>query len=298
MEAESKFFRTFFYQGHQIRTAEHNGETWWVASDVCKVLDIENVTQSVARLDSDEVCSTYIIDSLGRKQEMCIVNEPGLYTLILGSRKPEAKVFKRWVTHEVIPCIRKTGSYSLPQQEPAEPQQEPAKPQQQPVSEVSLQAYMLALSKDKLEHEVHYLHTMLATVEAAYNYKYPHLALSKDALMCEIHYLRALLVAVETIYNYKYPQVHNFEHPQEEHKPHPVETVALPSRDERPDLQTILLDYLHKTGSVTVRQLQQSGPRLLRNLPADQLRTMLQALVTSRVLTTVQVVKAEHYRLL
>jgi hypothetical protein len=166
------------------------------------------------------------------------------------------------------------------------------------VPEVSLQAYMLALSKEKLEHELHYLHTMLATVEAAYNYKYPHLALSKDALMCELQYLRALLVAVETIYNYKYP-IHTSEYPQEEQKPSPIETIVIPSVETKPDVQTILLDYLHKIGTpITVRQLQQSGPRLLRNLPADHLRAILQALVTSGVVTVDQVGKSEHYRLL
>jgi hypothetical protein len=251
-------------------------------------------------LDDDEKDNIGIPDAMGRWHATLCVNEPGLYHLISKSRTSVAKTFGRWIRHEVLPTLRKTGSYSLPQQEPPEPQQEPAKPQQQPVSEVSLQAYMLALSKDKLEHELHYLHTMLATVEAAYNYKYPHLALSKDALMCEIHYLRALLAAVEAVYNYKYPQVRNSVYPQEEQKSsHSVETIVLPPVETRPDLQTVLLDYIRKTGtSVTVRYLQQSGPRSLRNLPADQLRTMLQALVTSGVLTIVQVGKAEHYRLL
>jgi len=70
---------------------------------------------AVARLDEDEVSSTDITDGLGRVQEMTIVNEPGLYSLILGSRKPEAKAFKRWVTHDVLPSIQKTGSYQVPQ---------------------------------------------------------------------------------------------------------------------------------------------------------------------------------------
>ena len=65
------------------------------------------------RLDNDEK-GVSSIDTPGGKQEMSIVNEPGLYTLVLGSRKPEAKAFKRWVTHEVIPSIRKTGGYNLP----------------------------------------------------------------------------------------------------------------------------------------------------------------------------------------
>lgn len=291
MQDESKVFQNFSYHGNQIRTIEYNGETWWVASDVCKVLDIENVAQSVARVDNDEVCSTYIIDSLGRKQETLIINEPGLYTLILGCRKPETKAFKRWVTHEVIPSIRKTGSYSLTQQEPEEPHQRPSQ-------EAGLQTHLLSLSKEELESELHDLRTMFVAVEVAYNSKYPHLTSSKDALRCELRYRRALLEAVEIVYNYKYPQMHNYEYPQEEHKPHPIETLVLSPVDTEPDLQTVLLDYLHKAGSVTVRQLQQSGPRMLRNLPSDQLRTMLQAMVASGILTIVQVGKAEHYRLL
>lgn len=98
--------------------------------------------------------------------------------------------------------------------------------------------------------------------------------------------------------------MHTSEHPQsvypqEEQKSHLVETIVIPSVDTKPDVQTILLDYLHKTEtSITVRQLQQSGPRQLRNLPADHLRAILQALVASGVLAVDQVGKSEHYRLL
>jgi len=290
----------FIFQGHDIRVVIHDGEPWFVAKDVCDVLEIGNASLAIngnpsrneTGLDEDEK-GIYLVNTPGGPQATLCINEPGLYRLIAKSHKPEAKNFQRWVYHEVLPAIRKTGRYSLPQQEPAEPHQQPA-------SEVSLQAYMLALSKDKLEHELQYLRTMVATVEAAYNYKYPHLALSKDALRCELHYLRTLLATVETIYNYKYSLPHNSEYPQEEQKPpYPVETIVLPPVDTKPDLQTILLDYLHKTGtSVTVRHLQQSGPRQLRNLPADHLRAVLQALVANGVLTVDQVGKSEQYRLL
>lgn len=96
-----------------IRTVMQEGEPWFVAKDVCDVLELGNSRQALTRLDEDEkgVIST---DTLGGSQEMSIVNEPGLYTLILGSRKPEAKAFKRWVTHEVLPAIRKTGRYAAP----------------------------------------------------------------------------------------------------------------------------------------------------------------------------------------
>ena len=92
----------------EIRTVEVNGEPWFVAADVCQALEISRT--QVRRLDDDEkgVCSTH---TLGGEQEMTTVNEPGLYSLILGSRKKEAKAFKRWITHEVIPSIRRNGGY-------------------------------------------------------------------------------------------------------------------------------------------------------------------------------------------
>lgn len=91
----------------EIRVIEQNGEPWFVAADVCKALDIGNPTQAISRLDEDEL--TLISNEGGR--EMNYINEPGLYTLVLGSRKKEAKTFKRWITHEVVPSIRKTGGY-------------------------------------------------------------------------------------------------------------------------------------------------------------------------------------------
>ena len=94
----------------KVRTVTLNGAPWFVAADVCRALDIANSRDAVKRLDDDErgVVST---DTLGGVQEMTVVNESGLYSLVLGSRKPEAKQFKRWITHEVIPAIRKTGGY-------------------------------------------------------------------------------------------------------------------------------------------------------------------------------------------
>lgn len=91
----------------KVRTLNLNGEPWFVAADVCSVLDLSNPTIAVSRLDEDERAKF----NLGRQGDATIVNEPGLYTLVLGSRKPEAKAFKRWITHEVIPAIRKYGGY-------------------------------------------------------------------------------------------------------------------------------------------------------------------------------------------
>lgn len=94
----------------EIRTTIQNGEPWFVAADVCKALDIENNRKATNRLDDDEKGVT-LSDTLGGKQKLTIVNEAGLYSLVLGSRKPEAKAFKRWITHEVLPTIRRTGGY-------------------------------------------------------------------------------------------------------------------------------------------------------------------------------------------
>ena len=100
----------------KIRTLNLDGEPWFVAADVCKALLIVNSRDALTRIDDDEkgVVST---DTLGGRQEVTIVNEPGLYALILSSRKPEAKAFKRWITHEVIPAIRKHGAYISPNAE-------------------------------------------------------------------------------------------------------------------------------------------------------------------------------------
>jgi prophage antirepressor-like protein len=106
------FPKVFKYNGSQVRTIMQDGEPWFVAKDVCEILELGNITLALDRLEEDEFSSTKVTDSLGREQETYIVNEPGLYSLVLGSRKPEAKQFKRWITHEVLPTIRQTGSYS------------------------------------------------------------------------------------------------------------------------------------------------------------------------------------------
>ncbi|MCY7971069.1 phage antirepressor KilAC domain-containing protein [Bacillus spizizenii] len=99
--------KVFNYQDQQVRTVVKDGQPWFVAKDVCEILGIKNATQAVSKLDNDERAML----NIGRQGNTNIVNEPGLYTLILSSRKPEAKQFKRWITHEVIPAIRKTGGY-------------------------------------------------------------------------------------------------------------------------------------------------------------------------------------------
>jgi prophage antirepressor-like protein len=101
--------KVFNYGGNQVRTVVKDGEVWFVAKDVCEVIEIKNTTDALKRLDDDERARF----NLGRQGESNIVSEAGLYSLILGSKKQEAKKFKRWVTHDVLPSIRQTGSYSV-----------------------------------------------------------------------------------------------------------------------------------------------------------------------------------------
>ena len=102
----------FNYGEVPVRTITKNGEPWWVLKDVCGILEIKNSRDAVKRLDQDEK-DVGQIDTRGGKQGMTIINESGLYKVILRSDKPEAKKFTRWVTHEVLPAIRKTGIYSV-----------------------------------------------------------------------------------------------------------------------------------------------------------------------------------------
>src|SRR5690625_3068578 len=104
---------TKIFDGKQLRIIEQNNELWFVAKDVCDILELSNPTKAVSRLDDDERANF----KLGRQGNTNVVNEFGLYNLVLGSRKAEAKKFKRWITHEVIPSIRKTGKYEV--QEPS-----------------------------------------------------------------------------------------------------------------------------------------------------------------------------------
>ena len=94
-----------------VRITLINGEPWFVAVDVCKALDIVNARDAVKRLDDDEKNTVVLTDGIPGNPNKTIVNEYGLYALVLSSRKPEAKAFKRWITHEVLPLIRKTGGY-------------------------------------------------------------------------------------------------------------------------------------------------------------------------------------------
>lgn len=94
------------------RAFEKDGDVWFIARDVCDELGLDNMSRAISTLDEDDV-GVSIIETAGGSQEMTIVSESGLYSLVFKSRKPEARAFQKWVTKEVLPSIRKTGSYSI-----------------------------------------------------------------------------------------------------------------------------------------------------------------------------------------
>jgi len=101
----------FQFGDREIRVIDRDGEPWWVALDVCRALGMSEPHRALSRLDDDDRHSMTVLDGRGIPQQTTVINEPGLYTLILRSRKPEAVAFKQWVTHEVLPSIRRTGGY-------------------------------------------------------------------------------------------------------------------------------------------------------------------------------------------
>ena len=106
----------FDFKGAALRTlTDENGEPWFVAKDVCDILGLENSRKATAELDPDEKNTVTISDGIPGNPNKTIISEPGLYKLIMRSRKPEAKEFQRWVTHEVLPSIRKHGAYMTQQ---------------------------------------------------------------------------------------------------------------------------------------------------------------------------------------
>ena len=107
--------QTWNYESSEIRTVQKEGEPWWVLADVCKVLELSTPSRVAERLEKDEVSQTHTIDRMGRTQNTTIINESGLYAVILRSDKPQAKPFRKWVTNEVLPSIRKHGAYMTEQ---------------------------------------------------------------------------------------------------------------------------------------------------------------------------------------
>lgn len=109
----SAALEVFRYADAEVRTIVEDGDIWFVAADVCTVLEHSDPSKAVAGLDDDEK-GRKNVRTLGGQQSMVVVNEPGLYALVIRSRKPEARAFRRWITHDVIPAIRRTGSYRVP----------------------------------------------------------------------------------------------------------------------------------------------------------------------------------------
>lgn len=110
----------FKFEDNEVRTVIIGGDFWFVAADVCKILELANVSDAVSNLDNDEKNTIVLSDGTpGNPNRLCI-NEPGLYALVGRSRKSQAKAFDRWVRWEVLPAIRKTGSYSMDGKSPKE----------------------------------------------------------------------------------------------------------------------------------------------------------------------------------
>ena len=120
----------FSFGNHEIRTVtDEHGEAWFVANDVCAALELVNPHDALAKhVDEDDLAKREVTDNLGRKQLTNHVNESGLYALIFGSRKESARSFKRWVTSEVLPAIRKDGYYVANATNPAVQERTPAPP--------------------------------------------------------------------------------------------------------------------------------------------------------------------------
>lgn len=106
---------SFDFNGASVRVVMLDGEPWFVAKDICDVLGIQQPIRAVENLDSDEVSKTHVTDALNRQQETYIVSESGLYALVIRSNKPNARKFRKWITSEVLPSIRKTGAYAVNQ---------------------------------------------------------------------------------------------------------------------------------------------------------------------------------------
>lgn len=108
---------TFFFEKSAIRPVWNDGEPWFVGRDVCAALEIKNESEALAKLDDDErLAGVDITDPNGPKRTGIIISEPGVYRLVFSSRKATAEKFKRWLSHEVLPAIRRTGRYEAARQ--------------------------------------------------------------------------------------------------------------------------------------------------------------------------------------
>lgn len=109
----------FQFETNDVRVmVDDDGSPWWVAKDVCDVLGLDNVTRALETVTKDNITKTHVTDSVGRQRITTIISEPALYHLIFKSRKSEARRFQKWVTSEVLPAIRKTGTYNVSADDP------------------------------------------------------------------------------------------------------------------------------------------------------------------------------------
>lgn len=131
----------FQYEGIPIQVLGTPEDPHWIAKEVCQALNISNHRDALSRLDEDEK-GVVVSDTPGGKQELLIVNEPGLWNLVIRSNKPEAKEFKRWLTHEVIPTIRRKGRYEI---------EKAGREHQRDQKVISLQEEIISLQKKLLE---------------------------------------------------------------------------------------------------------------------------------------------------
>lgn len=104
----------FDFEEQAVRVVMRGEDPWFVVADVCRVLEIVNRHDALSRLDDDEKDAVGNTDTIGRTQQMTIISESGLYALVLTSRKPEARRFRKWITAEVLPSLRRSGSYQMP----------------------------------------------------------------------------------------------------------------------------------------------------------------------------------------
>lgn len=181
-------FQIFDFNGNNVRVVIVEDEPWFVATDVCAVLDVDTSVAVNGRnrkdkggnmyrdggLDNDEK-GTVIVSTPGGEQKLLAVNEPGLYHLISKSRKPEAKSFQRWVYHEVLPSIRKTGSYSINQQPqatyPAMSMEDIMIAQLQSMKEVKRQLAVIATEQEEFKNQ----QVVLQNQQAAQESKVEHM---------------------------------------------------------------------------------------------------------------------------
>lgn len=111
----------FNFNSYEVRIlTDETGEPWFVASDVCKILELKNTSKAVSSIKDNQKNDITLSDTVGKKQSYTIISEPGLYKLVMKSRKKEAEIFQDWITEKVLPEIRKTGSYKNPKLTQAE----------------------------------------------------------------------------------------------------------------------------------------------------------------------------------